>query len=328
MKKAIYICAAAAMALASCSNDETVEQAKGNGINFRSVAGLNTRAVNLTQNELEKKGMYVTTFSENGDRVYPETHYELDNSVWVAHPAQSWGAYSTLNFVLTSPKLSEWDSTFELTKEAEDILVTVDEEIPDQKDYMAVRLKGVSKTDSSIPVSLKHMFSSVEIRAKNTNGAYRYKVKGIRLCGVGRKALVNFNTATSLFHGIVDTRTFELTYTTPVTLGSDAQSLMGDATNAILPPQPTFGYATPEIAQKWAFESPADPRSTYISVLINLTSKYGASIYPEGSTAGNKPTAGWLYRCHTNGKEAISTSIRSTSRRVPEEWIPTIRAMP
>ena len=44
MNKKIYLCAVAALALASCSNDETVEIAKGDAINFRTSVGLNTRA--------------------------------------------------------------------------------------------------------------------------------------------------------------------------------------------------------------------------------------------------------------------------------------------
>ena len=48
MNKKIYLCAVAALALASCSNDETVEVAKQSAISFRSVVGLNTRAVETT----------------------------------------------------------------------------------------------------------------------------------------------------------------------------------------------------------------------------------------------------------------------------------------
>ena len=49
MNKSIFWCAVAALALASCSNDETVEVAKGNAISFRAVTGLNTRGVETTQ---------------------------------------------------------------------------------------------------------------------------------------------------------------------------------------------------------------------------------------------------------------------------------------
>ena len=43
MNKAIYLCAAAALAMASCSNDELVEVAKNDAINFRTVVGQGNR---------------------------------------------------------------------------------------------------------------------------------------------------------------------------------------------------------------------------------------------------------------------------------------------
>lgn len=294
MNKAIYICAAMALSLSSCSSDETVDLAKEKGISFRSVVGLNTRAQNVTQDMLESNGMYVTTFDGNGNQVYPETHYELNGGVWMAKPSQSWKAYDKLSFVLTSHKLAEFNANYTLTTDkGADTYVTVEEEIPDQKDFLVAHLTDVSKTDGSVSVSLKHVFSSIEIWAKNTNNAFKYKVKGIRLCGVNKTGCVSFTAVDAICNGLVDTRTYELTYyDTPVTLNSDAQSLMGTAGNAILPPQAPLNEAY-NIAQKWQLESPADEKSTYISVLINLKAAAGAVIYPTGSTADNE-TYGWV----------------------------------
>ena len=235
MNKAIYICAAAAMMLGSCSNDETVEFAKENAISFRSVVGLNTRALNMTQDTLERKGMYVTTFTKDGARLYPETHYELTEGVWVATPAQSWGGYSELNFFLTYPKLDEWQGGAELTETSKTVTVTVNENIPEQKDYVAANVTA-SKTGGAVSVSLKHVLSSVEIRAKNTNGAYTYRVKGIRLNGVNNQAVVDLSKQTVSW-GLVTPQSYELKYNTPVELDGTVKSIMGEAKNAILPPQ-------------------------------------------------------------------------------------------
>ena len=68
MNKAIYLCAAAALALASCSNDETVEIAQQKGISFRAIAGLNTRGVETTQTNLQS--MYVTAYENNATAAY------------------------------------------------------------------------------------------------------------------------------------------------------------------------------------------------------------------------------------------------------------------
>ena len=108
MNKAIYICAAAVLVLASCSNDEIVERAKENAISFRSVVGINTRATEVNTGWLQQNDkLYVTTFKENGDRLYDETEYSYNGSAWIASPPQSWNGNSKLNFFLAYPKLSE-----------------------------------------------------------------------------------------------------------------------------------------------------------------------------------------------------------------------------
>lgn len=286
MNKAIYIYAAAALTLASCSSDEVIRQAeRADTISFRSVVGLNTRAVNMTQDKLENEGMYVTTFTTDGERLYGETQYTLTGGAWVSNPPQKWGGNSQLSFFLTSPKLSEWATDFELTADnkAQELLITIGEDIPTQKDYVVAYLPNANKDEFNKPTEahLKHVLSSVVIKAKNTNDAFVYQVKGIRLNGVNRRASVNFLTE-SARHCAIDTKSYELTYSTAVTLNGESQSLMGSAQNAILAPQPEEGT----LAQRWDGSAPAVSTQSYISVLVNITSKYGAQVYPAGGGFG------------------------------------------
>lgn len=287
MNKAIYIYAAAALTLASCSSDEVIRQAeRADTISFRGVVGLNTRAVNMTQEKLEKEGMYVTTFTTDGERLYGETPYALTGGVWVSNPPQKWGGNSQLSFFLTSPKLSEWATDFELTADnkAQELQITISEDIPTQKDYVVAYLPNANKDEFNKPTEahLKHVLSSVEIKAKNTNDAFVYQVKGIRLNGVNEKAKVNFSTESAAPNDATTTRSYEQTYAPAITLNGGDQSLMGIAQNAILAPQPAEGT----LAQRWGGEAPADDKSTYISVLVNITSKYGAQVYPAGGGFG------------------------------------------
>ena len=286
MNKAIYIYAAAALTLASCSSDEVIRQAeRADTISFRGVVGLNTRAVNMTQDKLENEGMYVTTFTTDGERLYGETQYTLTGGAWVSNPPQKWGGNSQLSFFLTSPKLSEWATDFELTADnkAQELLITIGEDIPTQKDYVVAYLPNANKDEFNKPTEahLKHVLSSVVIKAKNTNDAFVYQVKGIRLNGVNRRASVNFLTE-SARHCAIDTKSYELTYSTAVTLNGESQSLMGSAQNAILAPQPEEGT----LAQRWDGSAPAVSTQSYISVLVNITSKYGAQVYPAGGGFG------------------------------------------
>lgn len=104
MNKSIFLCAAAALALASCSNDETVEMAKGDGINFRTVVGLNTRATELTQASFEQNNkLYVTTFKMDGTKLFDETLYTKGaDGFWNGN--QYWGTEKSLFFYLYYPE--------------------------------------------------------------------------------------------------------------------------------------------------------------------------------------------------------------------------------
>lgn len=300
MNKAIYICASMALMLASCSNDETVELAKEKGISFRGMVGLNTRAQNTGTTELlDGKALYVTTFKpgDDGDLLYEETEYTYDGSVWVATPEQSWGGNDKLSFFLTYPKLDEWENGAELTKDNKTVTVTVDGDIPQQKDYLAVYLKDAAKTQqgAAVNANLQHVLSSVEIWAKNGNKAFQYKVKGIRICGANSIGGINFagqfacsNTNTP--------KNYELTYANAITLGGDAKSIMGPklndtnkSENAILIPQTTTEWNGGDIS----VDNVTPVTGSYISVLINLTATAGAVIYPAGSTA-DQETYGWV----------------------------------
>ena len=287
MNKAIYIYAAAALTLASCSSDEVIRQAeRADTISFRGVVGLNTRAVDMTQGKLENEGMYVTTFTPDGERLYGETQYTLTGGAWVSNPPQKWGGNSQLSFFLTSPKLSEWATDFELTADnkAQEFLITIGEDISTQKDYVVAYLPNANKDEFNKPTEahLKHLLSSVVIKAKNTNDAFVYQVKGIRLNGVTNKAKVNFSTESAAPNDAITTRSYELTYAPSITLNGGDQSLMESAQNAILAPQPTDAA----LAAAWGGEASADAKSTYISVLVNITSKYGAQVYPAGGGFG------------------------------------------
>lgn len=293
MNKSIYICAAAVFALSSCSNDEVVERAKENGISFRSMVEMNTRATEVNTGWLQQNDkLYVTTFKENGDLLYDETEYTYNGSAWIARPPQSWNGNSKLNFFLAYPRLSEWQTGFKLTEKDKQVYISVDDDIANQKDYIVANVSG-SKTESNDPVKveLNHVLSSIEIWAKNTNEAFIYKVKGIRLCGVNTKMPFSFSDCKFEWN-IMDfsPKDYKLDYDTPITLGSGPQSIMGVAKNAILLPQPE------DLLNKWNGSDVSDTPGTYvgkyISVLINITSKYGAAVYPAGSTAANE-TYGW-----------------------------------
>ena len=65
--KAIHVLAAAALILASCSNDDTVQVASGKGIRFRTTVGMNTRALPADLAGLKAAGFSVSAFATAGN---------------------------------------------------------------------------------------------------------------------------------------------------------------------------------------------------------------------------------------------------------------------
>ena len=68
MKKAFYMMAAAAIALSSCSSEETTDVAKSTTITFRTTVGLNSRGAELTSDNLQE--MWVSAFYQSNGKSY------------------------------------------------------------------------------------------------------------------------------------------------------------------------------------------------------------------------------------------------------------------
>lgn len=242
MNKAIYLCAAAALALASCSNDETVEMAKGDGISFRTVAGLNTRGAETATADLTTNGVYVTSFKEDGSIMYPETHYTVNAGVWSA--GQFWLDQNKLNFYLTYPELTKWQTDFELTADNKQITgFKVADEIKDQVDYVAAYVES-NKTNTAINAELQHVLSQIEIQAKSGNTAYTYEISGVRIGHVSSTGNYTFPTAVAPFGSFADlsdNKNYEYEIANPVALNTnsgEASTLkVNDFGNAMLIPQ-------------------------------------------------------------------------------------------
>lgn len=284
MNKAIYWCAAAALALASCSNDETVEIAKSDAINFRPAVGLNTRATELTTAELENiNKLYVTTFKTSGELLYTETEYTKGVDGWYA--GQYWGKETELTFYLTSPKLSEWKSDAALSQDNKSITgFTIADAAADQKDFVVAN-KTATKA-AVIDVELEHVLSQIVLQAKSSNTNYKYKVKGVRFHNAQNTGDIDLSTAA--WSNTSGAKNYEVTYETPVVLNENAQSIMGTVANVMLLPQNVAKWNGTDKST----DTTTPVAGSYISVLVNITTSAGVAVYPAGSTADNE-TYGW-----------------------------------
>lgn len=292
MNKAIYLCAAAALTLASCSNDETVEVAQQKGISFRAVTGLNTRASEVTTANLS--ALKVTAFwGKNNDKYDgfdTEVDYVKDGGVFNSAVSKFWPKDE--NEVLSFTAFSDnWTGTKTITdKNTISVAgVKIAGTVADQKDMVYVT--GVTGTKTAnetngVALTLGHALSQIQISAKSDNTVYTYQVKGIRISNVDGEADFNVVNGTWSDNAAND-QIYEVKYATPVTLNGTAQSIMEQkpdngtnySDNLMLIPQGA--------TMAWNVENDKanTNKGTYISVLLKIK-KGTENVFPaEGDDA-------------------------------------------
>lgn len=274
------------MMLASCSNDEVVEQAQENAISFRSMMGTNTRGVVADVSNLNT--LCVTAYQ--GTNLYLDNIiYQKDGTGFFnsAKPYY-WPETGELTFTVLS---GNWSGTRDFTSSTEQWMrnVTINDDIAKQEDMTYVsNVTGTKAANGKVgvPLEMKHALAQIQISAKNENKNYAYKVKGIRIysaLGGG-----DFDFKNEEWHTNGTYMCYETTYDTPIDLTETVQSIMGKAGNAIV---------LPHIVEAWdgkqssggSFEiplslNPADQNAvvgSYISVLVNIQMKLGATVYPD-----------------------------------------------
>lgn len=320
MNKAIYFVAAASLALASCSNDETVDMGNQKGISFRTIAGMNSRVAEVTQSNL--KGMYVTAYENGADAAYfTDVNYtrEGQTNTFVSNPEYNWLSGKTLNFLALATSADTWTAaktvTFDKAANTHKTVLTdytPDADISKHQDLMIGTASGTENNNANgLDLTLKHILSQIEVRAKNTNAAYVYSIKGVRIVSVGGTGTY---TSTEMTPWVVKDNSrvkYEVVYDDAKELTAEVSVMKAEGDNAMLIPQGVTGWiAGPTVETANDFDSYVG--GTYISLLLNVKSaSTGKYIYPAGSTETAK-TYGWAAVSTTNtvwesGKKYIYT---------------------
>ena len=281
MKKSLFLYGIAALALASCAENEPIEVNKGDAIAFRS--GMATRATETTNANLSS--IYVTGF-------LGETPYFKDlnfikgaDSYFTSTPTYNWiGDGESIAFNAYAPSLDELGADIEYgTADGKPTMQLVSfvtpENIADQVDFITANAVGDRKHNeaSGVELTFDHRLAQIELRAKTDNTAYKYEIKGIRIGRAETTGTFDFMTNKWTLDDWHDTAVYTSEYpssTTPVTLTSTPQNIMGPDGNAMLLPQ----TLTP-----WSPKNDPDnvARDAYLSVLLRITTTAdGVQIYP------------------------------------------------
>ena len=304
MKKAFYMMAAAAIALSSCSSEETTDVAKSSNITFRSAVGFNTRGIEMTNAVGYKMTkMTVSAFDESGAEFFKNYVFNESNGEFTSSEHPSWPNHGNLNFVAYSHSGGDWAGAAPVLKNDG---ATIDAfspkaEIGEQLDVVFAKGTG-NKADNEaggLLLNFDHILSQIKIKAKHSSDTYTYQVKGIRIVYVGGSASYTFNPksdATKHTWTAPATKNvvYEKVFDQAVNLTKDATVDLTDKCNAdgkvggamLIPQTLTVWNGTDVAANKTDDFS----GKAYISLLINV--KRGTtSIYPSGDTDGSK--FGW-----------------------------------
>ena len=291
VNKAIHVWAAAALMLASCSNDSTIETGQMAGICFRAVVGMNTRALSADLSSLKTSGFSVSAFAMTGNedkygfRNLLFTHEDGTENDWTSDPVKYWpDDGSELRFVAACPAAADWGGTYEGDKPGE-LKVTgfsPAADIAGQKDLLAGYASGSRNNATKTEIELRHVLTQVEVRAKNTNAAYRYDVKAVRIGSVRSTGDYTFPSETDTDGSWTLKDGSYASYATaelaePVRLTSDATGLMTAGGTAMLLPQQLTAWDTKDDKEN-------TKNGSYIALLLKITTSTGKQVYP--STEG------------------------------------------
>lgn len=272
MKRFLFFLAAAAMT--ACSQDEMTDVV-GNGhpIDFRTAMG--TRAAETTTGNL--KTITVTAIDAENANYFTDVEFTKNDSYFTSETPYYWPSDgSTLNFYAYSPAAADLGAAVTITNASKKLTnYAPATDITSQQDFITATATGNKSNEATgVALTFKHRLSQIEIKAKNTEDTYVYKVQGVRIAQPVSKATFDFGT--DAWELGSDKATYEVTYSgSEKTLGSSAVSIMKtDGDNAMLLPQ-----------QLVAWDSETDKSNTkkgaYLSVLINITKADGSDpVYP------------------------------------------------
>lgn len=285
---------ATAIALSSCSSEETKDIAKSSNITFRSTVGLNSRGTEATTDNL--KNIWVSAWADN-DVVFTKEQFAKKGAgttfesvggpwFWEKDKAYTFMAFATgkENMDGVTPTISKDNIT--LTD------YTPNTNLADQLDLLVAKAEGTKAQNGTAGADLNfdHILSQIQIKVQNTNANLKYVIKGVRITNVQGTGTYTFKPGEAAKHNWQNqnfTTQYILHQGVNITLDENNKAvtdlLVGDNSAMLLPQTITSWDGRP--IDMNGTDDYHQANGAYISLLINVQKKNGAGdwvqVYPK-----------------------------------------------
>lgn len=282
MKKIIFIAALSLIGFASCNKDIVKEVNTGKAIDFR--VALDTKGTEVTTGNLNH--FYVTALTETGAVYFKDEAFFKSGDIFESQAQYYWPAEEDLNFYAYSPRYNSLGETLPITINSQTKSISgycPAADISDQIDIVIAKATGNKEENetSGVYLGFYHQLAQVEVRAKNENRGFVYKVKGMKIMNVASKGDLNFSVTSSWTPDYDSMTDYAVEFDQELTLGEDAQSMMPSANdNAMLIPQTT---------RAWDVENDAEANAdggSYLAIYIQATTTDGSRVFPSTGEYG------------------------------------------
>lgn len=297
MNKAIFMMAAAAITMASCSSDETTDVAKSSQISFTAKVGKNSRGAETTTANLP--GMWVTGYDitdANAPTVYfADQEFKKDaNSQFLPDTPWYWQAGKSYRFIGIHPAKADWKGTLNIAADQVTYQAQIPTAIADQKDLIIDAVNGTdAQATTGVKMNFQHILSQLQFKVKSESKHLTYHIAGIRIVNADSKGSFSFNTKGRTGNWAEQTSdkvTYEMLFKdSPIelTTGKTEATLTQENSGAMIVPQKLTPWNGKVVSQADPYDGGA-----YIALLINVKYNNGTYLYP--GKAQNTTDYGWV----------------------------------
>lgn len=266
----LMMAALAAVALASCSQEEPSSTNQGRAIDFRSA--MDSRAAETTNANLTS----INAVAFLGNQLFfPVMEFTKGtDGFFTSETEYYWpGDDTQLTFYAYSP--ANPGGTVTLTADTQKMTAySTASTMATQTDFITANATGTKSANEAagVPLTFNHRLSQIEVRAKSSNEVYSFAISGVRIGEPVSNGDFDF-TSTEWTLG-TNNAIYTDTYTAAKNLTAEAVSVMGEGGNAMLLPQQL-------VAWNPATDASNASKGAYISVKLNVsTTETGVQVYP------------------------------------------------